>query len=197
MVNEAARLLFTRRQPLFTQNQRFSSHLHQFQEALLVKSFHYAVASLHLWSRSFHSLVKLPPVGGRMCYLYSAALPLNFFYLKTHCGRAFIKRHFWFRLGKPVAQQMDWHANPEGRQESDTFGRWVLSYVNSGLLNLKRHKFSAKLRQTKIWQNHFFKNQFSSVQTIEKKPLFWKIMGYLWKIIFFFFSGLDFLKKSC
>ena len=48
MVNEAARLLFTRRQPLFTQNQRFSSHLHQFREALLVKSFHYAVASLHL-----------------------------------------------------------------------------------------------------------------------------------------------------
>ena len=78
MVNEAARLLFTRRQPLFTQNQRFSSHLHQFQEALLVKSFHYAVASLHLLSRSFHSLVKLPPVGERMCYLYSAALPLNF-----------------------------------------------------------------------------------------------------------------------
>ena len=82
MVNEAARLLFTRRQPLFTQNQRFSSHLHQFREALLVKSFHYAVASLHLWSRSFHSLVKLPPFGGRMCYLYSAASPLSFFYLK-------------------------------------------------------------------------------------------------------------------
>ena len=27
-------------------------------------------------------LVKLPPVGGRMCYLYSAASPLSFFYLK-------------------------------------------------------------------------------------------------------------------
>ena len=27
--NEVARLLFTRRQPLFTQNRRFSSHLHQ------------------------------------------------------------------------------------------------------------------------------------------------------------------------
>ena len=48
MVNEAARLLFTRRQPFFTQKRSFSSHLHRFQEALLVKSFHYAVASLHL-----------------------------------------------------------------------------------------------------------------------------------------------------
>ena len=73
MVNEAARLLFTRRQPLFTQNQRFSSHLHQFREALLVKSFHYAVASLHLWSRSFHSLVKLPPPAGG-CVTFTARL---------------------------------------------------------------------------------------------------------------------------
>ena len=45
MVNEAARLLFTRRQPLFTQNQRFSSHLHQFRKPCLWSRF--ITLSLH------------------------------------------------------------------------------------------------------------------------------------------------------
>ena len=44
--NEDASLLFTRRQPLFTQNRRFSSHLHQTPEKPC------------LWSRSLWSLVK-------------------------------------------------------------------------------------------------------------------------------------------
>ena len=99
MVNEAARLLFTRRQPLFTQKQSFSSlprrnamkpgQLHQFQEALLAcpaiarRATADEVVSLRC---RFIALVKplisfaceVAASGGRMCYLYSAALPLNF-----------------------------------------------------------------------------------------------------------------------
>ena len=48
MVNEDTSLLFTRRQPLFTQKRSFSSHLHPIPEDLLVKSFHYATAQFHL-----------------------------------------------------------------------------------------------------------------------------------------------------
>ena len=46
-------------------NEMKPGHLHQTPEALLVKSFHSADASFHLWSRSFHSLVKFSPFGSK------------------------------------------------------------------------------------------------------------------------------------
>ena len=67
MVNEDASLLFTRRQPPFTQKRSFSSHLHPIPEDLLVKSFHFANIPFHLWRRSFHSLVKFSPCWSMDC----------------------------------------------------------------------------------------------------------------------------------
>ena len=90
MVNEAARLLFTLFCALPQSGNRKSSSLknevflHFFTRILF--SLACEVVSLRwcfipLVKRSALLPVKLPPFGGRKCYLYSAASPLNFFYL--------------------------------------------------------------------------------------------------------------------
>ena len=80
MVNEAARLLFTRRQPLFTQNQRFSSHLHQFLKPCL-------------WRRSLCSLVK--PLISFACEVFPLSrvmMVLFCFFIRDDSSKVI---HFW------------------------------------------------------------------------------------------------------
>ena len=64
--NEAARLLFTLlcQQKLFTQNRRFSSHLHQTPEALLVKPLHFSPL---VKAFRYRFTCEVAACGGRMC----------------------------------------------------------------------------------------------------------------------------------